>query len=111
MERAVWIILNNNFSLTLDSEIKDGKVVDKRFSPGNDLWTTEIPQLRFSDENIQNDYNDFVFDIVALFAEPSVDKVFIDAKIGEESEYDTSATYEPVIIRKIEDYEVEKIIS
>ena len=68
MERAVWIILNNNFSLTLDSEIKDGKVVDKRFSPGNDLWTTEIPQLRFSDENIQNDYNDFVFDIVALFA-------------------------------------------
>ncbi len=31
--------------------------------------------------------------------------------IGEESEYDTSATYEPVIIRKIEDYEVEKIIS
>ena len=67
MERAVWIILNNNFSLTLDSEIKDGKVVDKRFSPGNDLWTTEIPQLRFSDENIQNDYNDFVFDIVALY--------------------------------------------
>ena len=110
MERAVWIILNNNFSLTLDSEIKDGKVVDKRFSPGNDLWTTEIPQLRFSDENIQNDYNDFVFDIVALFAEPSVDKVFIDAKIGEESEYDTSATYEPVIIRKIEEYSVDEII-
>ena len=41
----------------------------------------------------------------------NVDQVFIDAKIGEESEYDTSATYEPVIIRKIEDYEVEKIIS
>ena len=24
MERAVWIILNRNFSLTLDGEIKDG---------------------------------------------------------------------------------------
>lgn len=46
-----------------------------------------------------------------LLSEPNVDHVFIDAKIGEESEYDTSATYEPVIIRKIEDYEVEKIIS
>lgn len=108
MERAVWIILNNNFSLTLDSEIKDGKVVDKRFSPGNDLWTTEIPQLRFSDENIQNDYNDFVFDIVALFAEPSVDKVFIDAKIGEESEYVNAKN--PLVIRKIEEYNVDEII-
>ena len=48
MERAVWIILNSNFSLTLDSEIKDEKVVDKKFSPGNDLWTSELPKLGFT---------------------------------------------------------------
>ena len=31
MERAVWIILNKNFSLTLDSEIKENKICDKKF--------------------------------------------------------------------------------
>ena len=57
------------------------------------------------------EYDNFISDLLMLLSEPNVDQVFIDAKIGEESEYDTSATYEPVIIRKIEDYEVEKIIS
>lgn len=108
MERAVWIILNNNFSLTMDSEIKDEKIVDKRFSPGNDLWTTELPQLRFSDENIQKDYDEFIQDIFTLFIEPSVDKVFIDAKIGEESEYINAKN--PLVIRKIEEYSVDEII-
>ena len=42
MERAVWIILNKNFSLTLDSEIADGKLTDKKFSPGEDIWTEEL---------------------------------------------------------------------
>lgn len=46
-----------------------------------------------------------------LLSEPSVDQVFIEAKIGEESEYNATSTYEPIIIRKIEDYEVEKVIS
>ena len=45
MERAVWIILNKNFSLTLDSEIKEDKICDKKFSPGNDIWTNELPRL------------------------------------------------------------------
>ena len=71
----------------------------------------EIPQLKFEDENTQKEYDNFISDLLMLLSEPNVDHVFIDAKIGEESEYDTSATYEPVIIRKIEDYEVEKIIS
>ena len=61
--------------------------------------------------NIIQEYDNFISDLLMLLSEPNVDQVFIDAKIGEESEYDTSATYEPVIIRKIEDYEVEKIIS
>ena len=61
--------------------------------------------------NIIQEYDNFISDLLMLLSEPNVDHVFIDAKIGEESEYDTSATYEPVIIRKIEDYEVEKIIS
>ncbi len=108
MERAVWIILNSNFSLTLDSEIKDEKIVDKKFSPGGDLWTSELPQLGFSDESIQRDYDNFISDIIALFTEPSVDKVFIDAKIGEESEYVNAK--EPLVIRKIEEYNVDEII-
>ena len=68
-------------------------------------------KVKFEDENTQKEYDNFISDLLMLLSEPNVDQVFIDAKIGEESEYDTSATYEPVIIRKIEDYEVEKIIS
>ena len=108
MERAVWIILNKNFSLTLDGEIKDGKVVDKKFSPGEDIWTNEIPRLGFSDENAQKDYDEFTSDIFTLFSEQGVDEVFIDAKIGEESEYVNSKN--PLLIRKIEEYSVDEII-
>ena len=108
MERAVWIILNKNFSLTLDGEIKDGKVVDKNFSPGEDIWTNEIPRLGFSDENAQKDYDEFTSDIFTLFSEPGVDEVFIDAKIGEESEYVNAKN--PLLIRKIEEYSVDEII-
>ncbi|WP_405291748.1 hypothetical protein [Methanobrevibacter sp.] len=108
MERAVWIILNKNFSLTLDSEIKDGEICDKKFSPGNDIWTEEIPRLGFSDEKVQNDYEKFISDIEALFNESSVNEVFINAKIGEESEYINAET--PLVIRKIEEYDVDEII-
>ena len=108
MERAVWIILNKNFSLTLDGEMKDGKVVDKKFSPGEDIWTNEIPRLGFSDENAQKDYDEFTSDIFTLFSEPGVDEVFIDAKIGEESEYVNAKN--PLLIRKIEEYSVDEII-
>ena len=108
MERAVWIILNKNFSLTLDGEIRDGKVVDKKFSPGEDIWTNEIPRLGFSDENAQKDYDEFTSDIFTLFSEPGVDEVFIDAKIGEESEYVNAKN--PLLIRKIEEYSVDDII-
>ena len=108
MERAVWIILNKNFSLTLDSEILDEKITDKKFSPGRDIWTDELPRLGFDDEKIQKDYNDFLSDIVALFSEPGADKVFIDAKIGEESEYLNCKN--PLLIRKIEEYSVDEII-
>ena len=108
MERAVWIILNKNFSLTLDSEIKDGKISDKKFSPGSDIWTEEIPRLGFSDEKVQHDYEDFISDVESLFAETSVNEVFIDAKIGEESEYINAKS--PLLIRKIEEYSVDEII-
>lgn len=108
MDRAVWIILNKNFSLTLDGEIKNGKLIDKKFSPGKDIWTEELPRLGFSDENIQKDYDSFIDDIITLFTEPEVDKVFIDAKIGEESEYVNAKT--PLLIRKIEEYSVDEII-
>ena len=108
MERAVWIILNRNFSLTLDGEIRNEKVVDKKFSPGNDIWTGELPRLGFSDENVQKDYDEFISDILTLFTEPSVDEVFINAKLGEESEYINSQT--PLLIRKIEEYSVDEII-
>ena len=108
MERAVWIILNKNFSLTLDGEIKDKKVIDKKFSPGNDLWTNELPRLGFSDENVQNDYDEFISDILSLFAEPGANEVFIDAKIGEESEYLNCKN--PLLVRKIEEYSVDEII-
>ena len=108
MERAVWIILNKNFSLTLDGEIKDEKVIDKKFSPGEDIWTNEIPRLGFSDKNAQKDYDEFISDIFTLFTEPTVNEVFINAKIGEESEYINAKT--PLLIRKIEEYSVDEII-
>ena len=108
MDRAVWIILNKNFSLTLDGEIKDSKITDKKFSPGQDIWTSEIPRLGFDSEEIQNDYDNFIKDILTLFTEPSVDNVFIDAKIGEESEYMNAKS--PLLIRKIEEYSVDEII-
>lgn len=108
MERAIWIILNKNFSLTLDGEIKDKKVVDKKFSPGNDIWTNELPRLGFSDESVQNDYDEFISDIFSLFSEPRVNEVFIDAKLGEESEYLNCKN--PLLIRKIEEYSVDEII-
>lgn len=108
MERAVWIILNKNFSLTLDAEINNGKLTDKKFSPGSDIWTDELPRLGFSDEKIQKDYEEFTSDIITLFSEHTADKVFIDAKIGEESEYINCKN--PLLIRKIEEYSVDEII-
>ena len=108
MDRAVWIILNKDFSLTLDGEIRNEKLVDKKFSPGNDIWTEELPRLGFSSEEIQKDYDNFMEDIISLFAEPLADKVFIDAKIGEESEYVNAKN--PLLIRKIEEYSVDEII-
>ena len=108
MQRAVWIILNKNFSITLDGEIKNNKVTDKKFSPGGDIWTNERPKLGFSDENIQKEYDDYIEDILTLFSEPGANNVFIDAKIGEESEYINSKT--PLLIRKIEEYTVDEII-
>lgn len=108
MERAVWIILNKNFSLTLDGEIKEDKVVDKKFSPGDDIWTNELPRLGFSDENVQKEYDEFISDIFALFSEPTVNDVFINAKLGEESEYLNCKN--PLLIRKIEEYDVDEII-
>ncbi|MBO6123773.1 MAG: hypothetical protein J6P09_08025 [Methanobrevibacter sp.] len=108
MERAVWIILNKNFSLTLDGEILNEKVVDKKFSPGNDLWTSELPRLGFSDEKIQKDYDEFITDILTLFSEPTINEVLINAKLGEESEYLNCEN--PLLIRKIEEYSVDEII-
>ncbi len=108
MDRAVWIILNKDFSLTLDGEIKENKLVDKKFSPGEDIWTEELPRLGFSSEEVQKDYDNFINDIITLFTEPLVDKVFIDAKIGEESEYLNAKS--PLLIRKIEEYSVDEII-
>lgn len=108
MERAVWIILNRNFSLTMDSEIENGKVKDKKFSPGSDIWTDELPRLGFNDERVQKDYDEFISDIMALFSEPDADEVFINAKIGEESEYLNSK--DSLLIRKIEEYSVDEII-
>ena len=108
MERSVWIILNKNFSITIDGEIKNNKVEDKKFSPGSDIWTNELPRLGFSDEKVQKDYNNFITDIITLFDEPSINEVLIDAKIGEESEYINCKT--PLIIRKIEEYSVDEII-
>ena len=105
MNRCVWIILNRNFEMMLDGEVSDNRVVDKKFSPGSDIWTNELPQLKIKDENVQKEYDSFIEDILTFFLEPQADEVLINAKIGEESEY-----LEKIIIRKIEEYEVEEII-
>ena len=105
MNRCVWIILNRNFEMMLDGEVSDNRVVDKKFSPGSDIWTNELPKLKIKDENVQKEYDSFMEDILTFFLEPQADKVLINAKIGEESEY-----LEKIIIRKIEEYEVEEII-
>ncbi len=105
MNRCVWIILNKNFELTLDGEIKENKVIDKKFSPGSDIWTNEIPMLKIKDKKIQKEYDEFMMDILTFFTEPQANKILIDAKIGEESEY-----LEKIIIRKIEEYTVDEII-
>lgn len=106
MNRCVWIILNKNFEMIIDGEIKDKKVVDKKFSPGNDIWTNELPQLKIKDEKIQKEYDEFRNEILTFFLEPQADEVLINAKIGEESEY-----LEMIIIRKIEEYDVDEIIN
>ena len=108
MKRAVWLILNSKFTLTLDSEILDGKLVDKKFSPGNDIWTDVLPQLSFNDGEIQKEYDEFITDIIKLFSEVNANQVFIDAKICEESEYIYAKN--PLVLRKIEEYEVDEII-
>ncbi len=105
MNRCVWLILNKNFEMMLDAEILNNKVVDKKFSPGSDIWTNILPELKIKDENIQKEYDIFRQDILTFFLEPQADEVLINAKIGEESEY-----LEKIIIRKIEEYEVEEIM-
>lgn len=105
MDRCVWIILNENFEMMLDGEISENKVVDKKFSPGSDLWTDELPQLKIKDRKVQQEYDEFISDIFTFFLEPQADEVLINAKIGEESEY-----LERIIIRKIEEYSVDEII-
>ena len=109
MNRCVWIILNKNFEMMLDGEILENKLQDKKFSPGGDIWTEELPILKIADEKIQREYDEFRNDILTLFLEPQFNEVFINAKIGEESEYDTNSISAPLIIRKIEEYEVEKL--
>ena len=96
--------------MMLDGEIDAEKVIDKKFSPGGDIWTEELPSLRIADENIQKEYDEFRNDILTLFLEPQVNEVFINAKIGEESEYDNPNISTPLIIRKIEEYDVEEIL-
>ncbi len=105
MNRCVWIILNENFEMTLDGEIRENKVVDLKFSPGSDIWTNEIPNLKIKDEKIQKEYDEFKTDIIIFFTEPQANKILIDAKIGEESQY-----LEKIIIRKIEEYTVDEIV-
>lgn len=110
MDRSVWTIHNENFELILDGEIKDSKIVDKKYSPGSDIWTISIPELKFSAKSTQKEYDNFVKDLIMLFSEPTFNQILIDAKIGEESEYNTKSLSHPLIIRKIEYYEVEEII-
>ncbi len=111
MMRCVWIILNKNFEMLLDGEILENKLQDKKFSPGADVWTEELPLLKINDETVQKEYDEFRNDILTLFLEPQVNEVFINAKIGEESEYDNSSISTRLIIRKIEEYEVEEVIN
>jgi hypothetical protein len=111
MNRCVWIILNRNFEMMLDGEVYKNKLQDKKFSPGRDIWTEELPLLRITDENIQKEYDEFREDILTLFLEPQVNEVFINAKIGEESEYDNPNISTPLIIRKIEEYDVDEILN
>ena len=47
MDRSVWTINNKHFTLILDAKTESGKVSDRKFSPGEDIWTNEIPQLKF----------------------------------------------------------------
>lgn len=110
MDRAVWTIHNADFELIVDGEIAEGKVTDKKYSLGSDIWTESLPELKFSDEATQKEYDNFVGDLVILFSEPTFNEIMIDAKIGEESEYSTKSISKPLIIRKIEDYEVEEIM-
>ncbi|WP_299525167.1 hypothetical protein [uncultured Methanobrevibacter sp.] len=110
MDRSVWTINNKHFTLILDAETKNRKINDKKFSLGEDIWTNEIPQLKFNDLTLQEEYNQFISDLLIFLSEPTANQVLIEAKIGEESEYNPISTYEPIIIRKIEDYTVEKII-
>lgn len=111
MNRCVWIILNRNFEMMLDGEVYKNKLQDKKFSLGRDIWTEELPLLRITDENIQKEYDEFREDILTLFLEPQVNEVFINAKIGEESEYDNPNISTPLIIRKIEEYDVDEILN
>lgn len=111
MNRCVWIILNRNFEMMLDGEIDENQLKDKKFSPGGDVWTEELPVLKIADEQVQKEYDEFRNDILTLFLEPQVNEVFVNAKIGEESEYDNPNISTPLIIRKIEEYDVEEIIS
>ena len=53
MNRCVWIILNKNFEMMLDGENDENQLKDKKFSPGRDIWTEELPLLRIGDEQIQ----------------------------------------------------------
>ena len=110
VDRAVWTIHNKSLQVILDGEIKESKVSDKKFSPGGDIWTGEIPMLRFKEESYQEEYNSFNSDLMMLFSDPLFDKIFIDAKIGEESEYGSNILKTPLIIRKIEEYTVDEII-
>lgn len=66
--------------------------------------------LRFKEESYQEEYNSFNSDLMMLFSDPLFDKIFIDAKIGEESEYGSNILKTPLIIRKIEEYTVDEII-
>lgn len=110
MDRCVWTISNENFEIIIDGEVQETEIIDKKYSIGEDIWTIAIPQLKFSDESVQREYDDFVRDLITLFSEPTFNHILIDAKIGEESEYDASCVSNPLIIRKIEDYVVDEII-
>lgn len=110
MDRAVWTINNKNFSLILDCKIGNDKLSDFKFSPGEDVWTNTVPKLKFNNDNHQKEWNNFLNDLNILSNESIFHEIFINAKIGEESEYTQKNLSEPLIIRKIEEYVVDKII-